>query len=501
MLASALKRTSSLPWWVCFGFVLIASYFTYFHNFHQPQAVFWDENYHIASAQKYLNGIFFMEQHPPLGKLLIALGEKFLNRNPGDSGFIGTDYAANFPEGFSFTGYRFFPALLGWLTAPILFFVFWLLTRSSLLGALFSSLYVFDNALIVHLRGAMLEGPLIFFVALTVLFFLLLFRHQEFPQHFLTCSLWFGIAFALVMTTKLLGLILVLLFPALLVALYPDWGKIRRFLAIAGTGFTITYISIWQVHFALGSTINPVLPDQGFYQASEEHKQILASRRNTSLLAFPVLLRDSWKFVTHYNRGTPRLNLCKSEENGSPFYFWPFGARTISYRWETPDSYNYKYLYLQSNPVVWFAGLLGVVLGCALLLGSVLFDFHPSLRQRLLLAIFIGLWLSFMIAVSRIDRVLYLYHYFIPLLISFICFSTVMMELPRIGRFALTVERRALGLLMLCTLIVASYQFYRPLTYYEPISDRPFALRNLFSLWGLRCVRCEQKSGLVAPVN
>ena len=56
------------------GLITALSFFTYFHNYSTPQAFFWDENYHVASAQKYLNGVFFMEQHPPLGKLLIAAG-------------------------------------------------------------------------------------------------------------------------------------------------------------------------------------------------------------------------------------------------------------------------------------------------------------------------------------------------------------------------------------------------------------------------------------------
>src|SRR3990167_10297179 len=91
--------------------VLLISYFTYFRNYQYPSNLFWDENYHIASAQKYLNGVFFMEPHPPLGKLFIALGEKILNRNELDNQFITTDYAQNPPAGFSFTSYRLLPVL------------------------------------------------------------------------------------------------------------------------------------------------------------------------------------------------------------------------------------------------------------------------------------------------------------------------------------------------------------------------------------------------------
>jgi dolichyl-phosphate-mannose--protein O-mannosyl transferase len=154
------------------GLVLALSYLTYFHRYWNPPNVFWDENYHIASAQKYLHNVYFMEQHPPLGKLLVALGEKIFHPNLQTDQFLGTDYGNNF-DGFSFVGYRFFSALLSWWTAPLLFLIFLTLLRNPLHSALLSFLYIFDNAMIVHMRGAMLEGPLIFFCALTILFFLL----------------------------------------------------------------------------------------------------------------------------------------------------------------------------------------------------------------------------------------------------------------------------------------------------------------------------------------
>ena len=82
--------------------VLVLSFFTYFWNYTNPPYLYWDENYHIASAQKYQNGVYFMEPHPPLAKLLIAAGEALVDANPEDDQFIGTDYAKDLPAGFSF---------------------------------------------------------------------------------------------------------------------------------------------------------------------------------------------------------------------------------------------------------------------------------------------------------------------------------------------------------------------------------------------------------------
>src|SRR6185437_4097253 len=118
----------------------------------QPAGLFWDENGHLPCAQKYRNHIYFMELHPPLGKLLISLGEKVIHPNVANDQFINTDYTREVPPGFSFAGYRFFPALLSWWTAPLLFLIFYWVSHQHAYAAALSSLYMFDNALIVHCR-------------------------------------------------------------------------------------------------------------------------------------------------------------------------------------------------------------------------------------------------------------------------------------------------------------------------------------------------------------
>ncbi len=485
--------------WYFLGFVMLLSYLTFFHNYWNPPAVFWDENYHIASAQKYLDNVYFMEQHPPLGKLLIALGEKVLDRNPIDNEFIGTDYATNFPQGFSFAGYRFFSALLGWLTAPVLFFIFLFITRNSLFATFLSFFYIFDNGLIVHTRGAMLEGPLMFFSASMILIFFLLREYHESRRLHALLSLLFGAVFACILTTKLLGLLFILLLPALLILLWPNWKKMLLTTLYFILGFTVTYVAVWQTHFALGDKIVSSLPDQGYYQASPEFKEILAQKKNDSLLSFPVMIRDSINFVGHYNRGTPRLDLCKPDENGSPWYFWPFGARSINYRWETPDGQSYRYLYLQSNPVVWWTAFAAVLLALAFLVSSVLLPVKQSLKKPYLLLVFAGMYVSFFVAISRIERVMYLYHYFSALLIAFIIVALLFDELSVIGKRIITEYWKTIGLMVMAAFIFASYQFYRPFSYYEPMTAQQFQHRNIFSLWELACVNCEKKSELVVP--
>lgn len=489
--------------WIYFAFVLVTSFFTYFYRYNQPQAVFWDEPYHIASAEKYLNGVYFMEQHPPLGKLLIALGEKIVNANENDSQFINTDYATGIEPSFSFAGYRLFPTLLAWLTAPVLFFIFLYFTGNPVIAALLSFLYIFDNAEIVHSRGAMVDAPLTFFGMLLALIFVhAQANKQKDMWKFGLLAAAFGVTFGLILTTKAVGLIFILFLPAILWRLYPDWKKIVIFSGVSLLGFLISSAAVWQIHFALGKKIVPELNNSGYYQASDAYKQILAEGKSGSLSSFPVMITDSLKYITFYNGGVPRLDLCKPDENGSPAYFWPFGARSINYRWEKTADGAVRYLYLQSNPVAWALGGIGVIMSGFLLLSIFLIPGRrKSLKHGYLLFVFAAMYGSYMIAILQLDRVMYLYHYFIPLLLSFILFGLVLINIDQIGRWKLNDEQKVILMTGLGVLIFAAFHFFRPLSYYEPIKNDAFQRRAFFPLWELTCVDCQKVSGLVVPRN
>lgn len=475
--------------------VLVISYFTYFHNYAYPPAGYWDESYHIASAQKYLNGIFFMEPHPPLGKMLLALGEKIFHANPTNNDFIGTDFAKDLPAGFSFAGYRFFPVLLSWLAAPLLFWVFLLLTENHFFALLLSSFYLFDNALIVHLRGAMLEGILLFFLLLTILFCLLSVKWRDRPKQLFIGAACFGVALGLLVTTKVTGYIALLLLPIVPVKLWPDWKQALRYLGISFASFAIVFVTVWQLHFVIATKISPPLSHEGYYDASPAYQQILKEGRNSSLLSFPVMLRDSFNFTRIYNSYVPKLDLCHKDEGGSPSFLWPLGARAINYRWETPDGNTYRYLYLQINPIIWAFGLLGLICSGSLLLGSMFLG--VPLQNSLVMGIFMAMYLGYMFVMTQIGRVMYLYHYFPPLIFSFLLFGLSLVEIKKLFKWDVGDTPKTIFMSIAVVFIFLSYSFYSPLTYYKPIDDFEFQKRMIFPLWQLRCVKCEPQPILV----
>jgi len=480
-------------------FLALLSWNNFIRGYANPPNFFWDENYHIASAQKYLHGVFFMEPHPPLGKLLIALGEKLLHPNPETDQFINTSYATSehLPEGFSFQGYRLFPVLFSSICPLLMFILLLLLTSEIWISVAGGTLLALDNALLVHLRGAMLEGFQLCFLLIALISFALLIRPASSRRRRLL-ALLFGSALGLLLGIKINGAVAFMLFPMLLW----KWRNApARFSEVAGLSvlsFLFVTAAIWQIHFSLARTINPELEKAGYFSASVRYQAVLRDGRQASLSELPLNLREAWRYFKKYEDGVPKLNLCKETENGSPFYLWPIGARSISYRWERKENLV-QYLYLQVNPVIWFVALLGPILALTLIGARAFYRQLPALLHGEALVQYLVLYLGYMLAVGLIPRVMYLYHYFIPLLFSLILLALVFAEIECIGSIVLNERRKRICAVAYTTLAAIGFLIYYPLTYFTPVSNEWLAKRGLLSIWDLQCWNCPPTNTFAKP--
>ena len=477
--------------------VLIVSYFTYFKNYDYPPSVFWDENYHIASAQKYLTGVMFMETHPPLGKLFIALGEYIIHPNDNISQnellkFTQTDYIKDFPAGYSFAGVRLFSALFAWLSAIVFFYILYFVSKNPHTSLLFSSLYIFENALITHSRAAMLEGSHLFFILLAVLYFAYL--AQKLSKKTLFNYFVLGILVGLAISIKATGAITAFLFPFLFFTDYKYQGStliLKRTLDIAkkfiskGLFFTIGSVAIfslvWYIHFSLGK----VATDDKYYKASDKYKNIMSQGITSDPKYFPAMMKDNLAFMANYNKGVPKLDVCKPDENGSYPLAWLVGDKSINYRWEKSGD-GVRYMYLQANPITWFLGLSGIILSLILTIGRIVFK-TPVKNKNLfyLITAFATLYIIYMAIMLRIERVMYLYHYFIPLIFSFVlaylAFNYIFED-----KIANKSKKLYLGLIILVVIIAGTYKFFSPLSYYQPLTTEQFEKRIWFDFWKLK---------------
>lgn len=467
------------------------------YRYTSPEHLYWDENYHVASAQKYLNGVFFMEPHPPLGKLLIAAGEALVNANQDDTTFIATDHGKVLPKDFSFAGYRLFPVLCATLAVP-LFFIFLLqLTGHAPISFLFALALALDNAFVVHGRAAMLDGIQIFFIIGALAGIMSSYRRLRDNAPLKTLPYLSGIALGAALATKATSLIVI---PFLLILLAPLWPHVTKMLGVVakilGTAL-VAYLLSWKAHMALGKRIEPALPDRGFYQASEETKQLIRNDDIGSMRSFWPILRDNLKFFSHYEKGVPKLNMCNHNENGSAPLLWPIGGRTINYRWDKKDGET-RYTYLVANPVVWALGLLGLISAAALFIASLLGRCEITREWKLCAGTLLLIWCGYMGAMVSLDRVMYLYHYLIPLTFT-LALAAITLPQVRFTSLRYTPPQAVLYTLT-AGLMLFGFRFYAPLTYGYPLTNAQLASRALLDAWDLRCPDCDLTNHLARPV-
>ncbi|XP_063708877.1 protein O-mannosyltransferase 1 [Culicoides brevitarsis] len=132
-----------------------------------PNNVVFDEMHYGKYVSFYMRNVFFFDQHPPLGKQLIA-ATAFLTGYDGNYTFdkIGAEYTPNVP----IFALRFVPALCGALLAPMVYKLLLQMKVSRISASLGGALIILDNALLTQSRFMLMESMLILFSVMGILF-------------------------------------------------------------------------------------------------------------------------------------------------------------------------------------------------------------------------------------------------------------------------------------------------------------------------------------------
>ncbi len=456
----------------------------YLVNNDTPRAIVFDETYLIPNAQSYINGIYFQDSHPPLGRLFIALGQLIRHpQGPSDEFVHVSKIEQDWPTDIDISGYRLFPAIFGTINPLLVFAIVLILTRNEWI-ALFSGLAVLlDNALLTQSRYALTDSILIAFCLGAILCFVWL-QSGKSPPGRRERVIWivFGMLAGAAFMVKFTGLFVLVVVPFYLFKLWQsgDGGRMVEFLILAGLAFLVIFMSVWQVHFSLLR-----IPPRSFSQPiTEEHVKIIEGISHPApLQKFWIEVTDAYRYMIEYHKNVPTLDLSKQDEIGSPWYFWPFGGRAIAYRWES-GSGHLKIIYFVGNPVTWLISLLGVVAASATVIADALFKFLNS-DQRKKLYPFVCLYWIYMVSVMLISRVMYLYHYLPPLVIGIILFGILLVDILSIPQRS---KPRILVVSIIC--IVIAFYLYSPFTYYKEISYKHFHQLDVWPAWNLQCPNC-----------
>jgi dolichyl-phosphate-mannose--protein O-mannosyl transferase len=450
-----------------------------------PRAIVFDETYLIPRAQAYINGIFFQESHPPLGRLVIALGQKFLHSHDPSARFAFVErIEEDWPQDIDISGYRLFPAIFGTINPVLVFWILLILTSNEWLALFASILLTFDNALVTQSRFALSDSSLIAFCLAAILCFVWLQSRNNDPdaKEYIVWGL-FGAFASAAFLVKFTGLFVLIVFPFYLHKLWSQGygNKLIEFLAIFVMVFLIVFVSIWQIHFSLLKNY----PKKYSEPVSEPHQQILTgSIHPNPIQRLWIEIQDSYQYMLTYHKNVPALDLCKADEIGSPWYYWLFGGRAIQYRWEK-DSEIIRIIYLVGNPIVWLTSLLGVIGATATIVANGMFRFIGS-NQNNWLGIFTLLYWGYMLPISMVSRVMYLYHYLLPMIIGVTLFALLYLQIKTIPD---KTKQLILIIVIICT--VSAFWVYRPFTYYLPLTFEQFAQRNIWPIWDMYCPYCE----------
>ncbi|KAJ9053561.1 Protein O-mannosyltransferase 2 [Entomophthora muscae] len=183
------------------GLLMVATIFTRVFRIGLVNVPVWDEfgsHYHLRT--------FYHDVHPPLGKLLVALGGLL-------AGYDGSfDFKhSEFPPNVNYTCMRLFHALFGIGLVPLAYFTCDQLGLSRRVSLASASLILFDNAITLLSRFIILDAILLFFNACSV-YFLVAFhgsRARPFTQKWYMTLLGLGISLGLVVSVKWIGLFVI----------------------------------------------------------------------------------------------------------------------------------------------------------------------------------------------------------------------------------------------------------------------------------------------------
>ncbi|ORY50482.1 PMT-domain-containing protein [Rhizoclosmatium globosum] len=175
-----------------------------------PHEVVFDEVHFGGFATKYLSGKFFMDVHPPLGKLLYASAGVLSGSYNRTFTFekIGTDYL---PSHVPYVFMRLFPAVTGALMIPTAYGTLRKLGTSTISSVLVAGMLLLENAFVTQSRLILLDAFLLFFTSLTVYFWADFQSLQEKPFS----AVWYralaltGVSLGLTCSVKWVGLFLI----------------------------------------------------------------------------------------------------------------------------------------------------------------------------------------------------------------------------------------------------------------------------------------------------
>lgn len=454
---------------------------TRFTRLSQPKAVVFDEFHFGKFVENHLRGRFSFDIHPWLGKLTLALFA-WLGGYRAD----GFDYEIRkvYPND-DYLLARFPSALFGSCCVPLMYLIcreFGIRISSSVLGAM---LPLFDGLLLVESRLILVDAQLLFYLYLTLLCALRLWKAAEERDgtiRYYTYLVATAASAALAMSVKWTAAA-----TPFLVAIVCGMGV--WFLtcptpvydcALAAIVWVAIYLIPWWVHLRVSRESTEMSVHLGGRFQSTLHGGESFLHNATGNMGFVEKV-----YELHWRQLRANWNVTTRHIWESRWYEWPLNLRGIYYFVDKADSWTEEHpvirvVYLLQNPAmaIWvFTAVATFVILAPLVhrYRTEISSDHPVVdtfnRGSFLL---VGYLLN-LLPYVLVERCYFLYHYLPALTYGQILTAFLVDSLPRIPRLLLTV--------LISVSVVAAFIFWAPWTYCLPIDFEGVKRRQWMPRW------------------
>jgi dolichyl-phosphate-mannose-protein mannosyltransferase len=430
----------------------------------QPNAIVFDEVYFKVFAAHYLDGHYFFDIHPPLGKLIFAGYAYLLHMKPAAM-ISGTALPL-----------RVLPAIAGILLIPLIWGLLRRLGASRLFAFLGAFAVLLDNSLIVESRFILMDSMLILFGIAGVYFYLVARdSKRHFWVYWCLSALFAGASFS-VKWTGLTSL-------ALIVLIW-SWDqrdrtatRLRRLgeLSVMILIPIILYVSIFWIHFKL----LPYSGDGDAFMTPQFQSTLIGSSYYNPKARMSFI--DKF-FELNKEMYVANATLTATHPYGSHWYMWPLEIRPIYY-WEGPvlANGNQGNIYLLGNPAVYWGIWVAIITG--LLYGWITKRLLRPATVAALAITGVGFLLNYLPFVP-ITRIMFQYHYFFAFLYSLL-FAVLLWNDIATDKKNVTLpdtkSKRAYYIVL--AIIALTFLFFAPLTYGTPLSPSGLQARMWLHSW------------------
>ncbi|HYB90768.1 MAG TPA: phospholipid carrier-dependent glycosyltransferase [Candidatus Binataceae bacterium] len=343
-----------------------------FWHLNTPPEIVFDEVHFVGQARHYLHSEPFLDPHPPLAKLLIALGIRLFGDHPWS--------------------WRIANAAIGTALIGVTYLLVRRMLHSRLAASLAAAFIAFDGVFLVDSRIAVID---IVYITLAAVSYLLFFRFVETPGLLERRKIlpWLGIALGLCVASKLYipAVTFLLVMGFLVYVLYRSGagGRLRDIriigaVALTGSVASIAYIAVFLPHYWLGWW-------GGIEDLFKYYQDIVGYEKSVSTATHPY---------------------------ASPWWSWPLMLRAVAYWQNFPKTGNVATIWFGSNPLLCWGALTAITIAAVQAVE------RPNLVRSFLVLGYIGylgIWIW-------IGRTLFLYHYMASTYLAFIALAGVLAQ-------------------------------------------------------------------------